>query len=92
MYVVASTGGPTALTGLIRQVEIGFINLVDLAGKDSLRICELMRRYSDVPMDFADGSLVVAAEILNATNLLTFGGHFFAYKINEKTPFVVLPA
>lgn len=42
-------------------------------------------------MDFADASLVVAAEVLNITRILTLDRHFFAYRINGKTPFEVFP-
>jgi len=42
-------------------------------------------------MDFADASLVVAAEVSNITRILTFDGHFYAYRIHNKVPFAVLP-
>jgi hypothetical protein len=49
-----------------------------------------MEQYADTPMDFADASLVVAAEKLGITQILTFDRHFYAYRINGKTPFDVL--
>ncbi len=59
--------------------------------EDATRACQLMRTYADAPMDFADASLVVAAEAVNITRVLTLDGHFYAYRINQKTPFEVLP-
>lgn len=47
--------------------------------------------YRDVPMDFADASLVSTAEILNLTQIFTLDRHFYAYRIHGKTPFSVLP-
>ncbi|HZO91951.1 MAG TPA: hypothetical protein VFB38_26780 [Chthonomonadaceae bacterium] len=67
------------------------LNLYEPARQDALRACALMRKYADTPMDFADASLVVAAEVLNLTRILTLDGHFFAYRIHDRTPFEVLP-
>jgi predicted nucleic acid-binding protein len=42
-------------------------------------------------MDFADASLVVAAEELGIRQILTFDRHFYAYRINDSLDFEVLP-
>jgi len=42
------------------------------------RAFELMRRYANVPMDFADASLVVAAEALNTRKVFTIDRKDFA--------------
>ncbi len=76
---------------LRRQIERGIFALVTPAREDALRACALMRRYADAPMDFADASLVVAAEALGLTRILTLDHHFYAYQINGKTPFNVSP-
>jgi len=55
------------------------------------RICALMRQYADAPMDLADGSLVVAAEVLVVRKILTIDHHFYAYRINGITSFEILP-
>ncbi len=36
-------------------------------------------------------SLVVAAEYLGITRIFTLDSHFYAYRINSKTPFEVTP-
>ena len=35
------------------------------------RALELMQKYADHPMDFADASIVVAAEVLRTTSVFT---------------------
>jgi len=50
-----------------------------------------MRQYEDSPMDFADASLVVLAETIGVTSVLTYDRHFYAYRINGSTAFNVLP-
>jgi hypothetical protein len=48
------------------------------------RAFELMERYSNVPMDFADASLVVAAETLNARKVFTIDRKDFTiYRIRR---------
>ena len=45
---------------------------------------ELMRRYANVPMDFADASLVVAAETLGTRKIFTIDRKdFTGYRIRR---------
>lgn len=84
-------GIPPAQEKLRRQIEQGILILHSATQLDAERACELMRIYADAPMDFGDASLVVAAEVFNITRILTLDHHFYAYRINKKTPFEVLP-
>jgi predicted nucleic acid-binding protein len=69
----------------------GILRLSAPTYENALRAFALMRRYADAPMDFADASLVVTAEVLNISRILTFDRHFYVYRINDKTSFEVLP-
>lgn len=42
-------------------------------------------------MDFADATLVAAAEVLGVKRILTIDKHFFIYRINNQTHFELLP-
>jgi predicted nucleic acid-binding protein len=55
------------------------------------RIFELMRQYADAPMDFADASLVVLAELLKTRRIFTLDEHFYFYRINGRDAFDVVP-
>ncbi len=57
--------------------------------EEANRIYALMRKYKK--MDFADGSLVAAAESLNIRRIFTLDSDFYFYIINDKSPFEVLP-
>jgi uncharacterized protein len=47
-----------------------------------------MERYADLPMDFADASLVVLAEHLNHGRILTVDRRdFLTYRWNNTQPF-----
>jgi uncharacterized protein len=89
MYLLGRVGAQSVLQ---KQIEQGIYSLLELTQEDAVRACTLMRQYADSPMDFADASLVVAAENLGATKILTLDSHFYAYRINGTTPFEVSPA
>jgi len=59
----------------------------------SLRRCrDLMDRYRDQPMDFADATLVVLAEDMKTQLILTTGGRDFGiYRIDGKKRFTIRP-
>jgi predicted nucleic acid-binding protein len=59
----------------------------------SLRRCrDLVTRYADLPMDYADASLVVLAEELGTNLVLTTDRRdFTAYRIKDRGRFDVLP-
>jgi predicted nucleic acid-binding protein len=91
MYLLYTKAGRAAQEALRVQIEAGFFHLPEPTQEDAKRACVLMRKYADTPMDFADASLVVAAEVLGIHRILTLDGHFYAYRIDEKIPFEVIP-
>ena len=56
------------------------------------RAQSLMDRYADLPMDFADATLVVLAEALDTNAVLTIDRRDFGiYRIQGKLTFRILP-
>ncbi len=56
------------------------------------RAAALMERYRDVPMDFADATLVVLAEELRTDQVLTLDRRGFStYRVHGKRAFHILP-
>lgn len=56
------------------------------------RAARLMRQYHDLPMDYADASLVVLAESLGVSNVFTFDRRGFStYQPAGATTFTVVP-
>jgi uncharacterized protein len=58
---------------------------------ETRRTAELMERYRDRPMDFADASLVAAAESLADPSIFTQDADFRIYRYNDTLPFDVSP-
>ena len=58
----------------------------------SLRRCKaLVEKYSDVPMDFADATLVVLAEELNTEMVFTVDRDFRIYRFRGRKAFTLFP-
>lgn len=91
MYMLGRLGGQRSQDYLLQYVEAKTLSIQSLAEEFIPRIRMLMRKYDDHPMDFADASLVVVAEITGNRQILTFDQHFRAYLIHDQFPFEVIP-
>jgi predicted nucleic acid-binding protein len=89
MYLLADT--PRAGGNLCDMVTDGGVQLIDLNAVDLRRIKELMAKYRDLPMDFADAALVRAAEREGLNRIVTFDHHFHVYRLPRRGRFSVLP-
>jgi predicted nucleic acid-binding protein len=50
-----------------------------------------MEKYTDLPMDFADATLVVIAEEINADLVFTLDRDFDFYRIRGRSRFHIVP-
>ncbi len=57
------------------------IILCDINQHDMPRISELTEKYSDLPMDFADATLVVAAEKTGIRKIISLDKDFNVYRL-----------
>jgi predicted nucleic acid-binding protein len=56
------------------------------------RVAALMERYSNVPMDFADATLVALGEELDTDAVFTLDRRGFStYRLNQRKPFRLVP-
>lgn len=56
----------------------------DVKQGDISRIVELVKKYKDLPMDFADATLVVAAEQTGIKNIVSIDSDFDIYRLPGK--------
>lgn len=90
MHLLADTPrGPDALCDMVFD---GALTLISLEALDLVRMKQLMQKYRDLPMDFADAALVCAAERERLTRIVTFDRHFEIYRLPRRTRFTVLTA
>ena len=69
----------------------GGMEVVELSQPDLRRVRSLMRIYADLPMDFADASLVAIGERLRINNVFTLDAHFRVFRPRHTTSFDILP-
>jgi uncharacterized protein len=87
-YLLARDGGLSVQFAFLSEVANGTFLILDFQRHHILRMVELMRRYSNLPMDFADASLVVLAEHLGHGRILTCDRRDFTiYRWNNNNPF-----
>lgn len=67
-------------------ITLGTIGDQDLPG-----LASLMKQYADVPMDFADATLVYLAQRERLNTVFTIDSDFLVYRIGGRQRFRVLP-
>jgi len=71
----------------------GGVDILSIDSKMQVRCRDLMKKYKDLPMDLADGSLVVLAEINNIEKVFTLDHKDFqVYRFSRNQKFNLLPA
>ena len=76
----------------IEFISRGGAVLVPQTPESLLRTVILMEKYKDIPMDFADATLVVLAEETSIDEVFTLDiKGFSAYRINGKKTFKIWP-
>ncbi|MDP2973139.1 MAG: hypothetical protein Q8P64_28595 [Deltaproteobacteria bacterium] len=81
-----------AQSAAIDFVLNGAITLVPLSFESLKKSKILMKKYKDIPMDYADATLVCLVEDLSINHVITFDKkHFGIYKLSSKQSFAVFP-
>lgn len=70
----------------------GGATLVPSSSATLERCRELIDKYADLPMDFADATLVVLSEDLGTSLVCTTDRDFHVYRSGDKKPFKIVPA
>ena len=91
MYFLSKLGGWPMQQGLWQLWKRGLLLIHSTDPGEYVRLGVLMENYQDTPMDFADASLVVAAETLGLRRIFTLDSDFYVYRINDKDAFEVIP-
>ena len=80
-----------AQAALLSFLGAGAVETEAIAGVDLERAAVLMKKYADLPMDFADATLVVLAERLSTTRVFTLDKRDFGiYRLGRRR-FRLLP-
>lgn len=91
IYLLGERDGWHGQESLWKFRQRGVLVLYLLNDQQLNRVEALMTQYRDVPMDFGDASLVVAAETLNQTQIFTLDKDFYIYRLWGNQAFEVIP-
>jgi predicted nucleic acid-binding protein len=91
MYFLGKLGGFTLQNHLWTLWMQNKIVIHCPSNAELQRMRTLMEKYADIPMDFADASIVAAAESLNLDTVFTIDSDFYVYRLYDKHPFHVIP-
>jgi uncharacterized protein len=90
MYLLSDL--PKGQEALWEIIERGAVQLLALGIGDVPRIRELMRKYSNRPMDFTDAALLCVAERQGIRKFFTVDRRDFSvYRLNGRTRPIVIP-
>ena len=90
MYLVSDSS--EAQEALWEMLTRNAIHIAPLTSNDVPRMRELMRKYSDRPMDLADAALVTVAERENIRKVFTVDRKDFAiYRLYGRTRLTLIP-
>jgi uncharacterized protein len=91
MYLLQSYGGLAGQGALWKLIVRQDLLLEHPSLEDLVRMDSLMRKYSDLPMDFADASLVAVAERLSLSRIFTLDRRDFSvYRLHGKKRFTLI--
>ncbi len=85
MYLLSLAGSQR---DFLRWVDAGAVTLIDVEHQDFPRAIELMDKYADLPMDFADALTVAICERLDIKIIATLDDDFNIYRFKGRGRFV----
>lgn len=71
---------PRTQINFLTWINRGGLQIFDLEFYHLIRLIELTEKFKDVPMDFADATLIVAAEAKGITKIATIDSDFYIYR------------
>ncbi len=82
-------GGARACADFVRRAAV---TLVPVSAESLARAVGLMEKYRNVPMDFADATLVTLGEDLGLEDVFTLDRRGFGvYRLHGRRPFRIIP-
>ena len=88
VHLIMRSLGTAPAVALMQDVADGGLAIWNIDFESQQRVPSLMKRYSDLPMDLADASLVLLAETIGHGRILTTDERAFrTYRWKSRAPF-----
>jgi predicted nucleic acid-binding protein len=69
-----------AQIALLEWINRGGMHMIEIESYHIARLIQLSEKFRDVPMDLADATLIVAAEMNNIKEIATLDSDFYIYR------------
>ena len=79
-----------AQLNLLEWIRRGGIEIFQIEKSDIERMITLTKKYSDLPMDLADCSLIIVAERLNIKEIISIDSDYDIYRTLKREPLINL--
>ena len=73
-----------AQIAFLEWIRRGGVEVYEIKVEGIERIIEITNKYRDVPMDFADASLIIASEGLGISEIITIDNDYYIYRTINK--------
>ena len=73
-----------AQLNLLEWIKRGGLNIFQIQKSDIDRVISLTKKYSDIPMDLADCSLIILAEKANLKDIVSIDSDYDIYRTLKK--------
>ena len=68
----------------LKWIKLGGLKVEDIETEEIDKIIKLSEKYSDIPMDLADATLVVISERLGIKEIITIDSDYYIYRTTER--------
>ncbi len=68
----------------LKWIQLGGLKVEDIKTEEIDKIIKLSEKYSDIPMDLADATLVVISERLGIKEIITIDSDYCIYRTTER--------
>jgi uncharacterized protein len=68
----------------LKWIKLGGLKVEDIKTEEIDKIIMLSEKYSDVPMDLADATLIILSERLGIKEIITIDSDYYIYRTTER--------
>ncbi len=70
----------TVQMNFLKWIERGALSIKSLSDAQIPRLIELSEKYSDIPMDLADATMILISELEGIDEIITIDSDFYVYR------------
>ena len=68
----------------LKWIKLGGLKVEDIETEEIHKIIKLSEKYSDIPMDLADATLIIISERLGIKEIITIDSDYYIYRTTQR--------